>query len=145
MLRVALLLIASLLGAAAVAQPDPLSPEAEVRAVEQKRYRAMIDGDVETLESVLADELRYVHANGSVDSKYEFIASLDSGNLDYEAIDVDDQHVNVYGQAAVVSGTSRVRLLAGGAQRRARLIFTAVYVRGDSGWRLVAYQSTESP
>ena len=138
-------LLVVFLAAPAGAQPDPLSPEAEVLAAQQRRYQAMIDVDVAALEALLADDLRFTHADGKVESKYEFIASLESRNLDYQAIEESDTRVRIHGPAAVVTGETRTRLVVGGERRRVHLLFTAVYVRGEGGWRLVVYQSTEHP
>lgn len=139
------LLAALLLAGSAFAQPDPLSPEGIVLGVEARRYRAMIEPDVAILEEILADDLRFTHASGSVESKYEFIASLESGNLDYESIETRDVLVRIYEKAAVVTGAAKLAVVSLGQRRSVDLLYTAVYVRGEKGWRLVSYQSTQRP
>jgi ketosteroid isomerase-like protein len=128
----------------ALGQPDPLSPEAEVQAAEQRRYQAMVAVDIPALEKLLGEELRYTHANGNSETKYEFIASLESRNLDYQLIEASDSTVHVYGDAATVTGRARLRVASRGTRQKFELVFTAVHVRRDGAWQLVAYQSTRS-
>ena len=142
----ALLVALTAVAVAARAQTDPLSPEGEVMVVEERRTQAMVDADVPALESLLADQLRFTHANGNVESKYQVIAALESKNLDYQSIETSGVVVRVYGSAAVVAGTAKVRLVELGERRRVDLVYTAVYARSEEGdWQLVAYQSTRSP
>ena len=130
----------------AVAQtPDPSSPEGAVLAAEARRYKATVDADVKVLEEMLADDLRYTHANGSVEGKYQFIASLESGNLDYQAIATRDVSARVVGDAAVITGIADLRLVVRGAPTKAALLYTAAYVKRDGAWLLWVYQSTRHP
>jgi hypothetical protein len=138
--------VVALLAAAASAQPpDPSSREGAVLAAEGRRYKAMIAVAVDALEPLLADELRFTHANGNVEAKYEFIASLESGNLDYQAIETSEVAVRVLGEAAIVTGVADLQLVARGNRSRVRLLYTAVYVERDGAWRLLVYQSTRHP
>jgi hypothetical protein len=125
--------------------PDPSSPEGAVLAAETRRYKAMIDADVAELERLLAVDLRYTHANGSVETKYQLIASLESGNLDYQTIESSDVTVRVVGDAAVVTGIAALRVVERGAPNGARLLYTAAYVKREGVWQLWVYQSTRHP
>ena len=133
-------------GAVFAQDVDPSSPEGVVIAAEARRYKAMIEADVGGLERILADELRYVHASGNVETKYQLIASLESGNLDYQAIEPSDVVVRIHGDTAVVTGFADFRLEVRGTRSSARLLYTAVYKRIQGGaWRLWVYQSTRHP
>ena len=80
-----------------------------------------------------------------MEAKYQFIASLESGNLDYQAIDTRDVTARVLGDVAVVTGIADLRLVVRGAAARAALLYTAAYVKRDGAWRLWVYQSTRHP
>ncbi|MGI9431241.1 MAG: nuclear transport factor 2 family protein [Myxococcota bacterium] len=141
------LLWAIFLGAVpgAAQEPDPSSPEGALLAIEARRYKAMIEANVPSLEKLLADDLRFTHANGSVETKYQFIASLEAGNLDYQAIGTRDVTVRIVGDVGVITGVAEVRLGIRGARSWAHLLYTAVYVKRERGWQLWVYQSTRHP
>ena len=144
---VAVLLTALALAAAAAAlepgKPLPPGPEGELLAVDAERARALIDADLTALRELCGDELRFVHANGVIETKYVLLAALESGRLDYLSIDTSGETVRVYGEAGVVSGNAVVRVrMPSGKRRRIDNVYTAVYAKRDGAWRLVAYQST---
>ena len=41
----------------------------DVLAAEDERYRAMVDGDLDALDRLLADEASYAHSSGVRDTK----------------------------------------------------------------------------
>lgn len=139
---VALLLLAV---ASLAAVPGAAADEVTVRTAEAQRYRAMVQGDVEVLESFLDDDLVYTHSHGGVDDKAGFLASLRSGELVYRKIQLGGSRVEVWGDAAVVTGLAVLEVEAGDRRVTAPVRFTAVYRRGDDHrWRLLAWQTTPS-
>src|SRR3546814_4859729 len=52
---------------------------ASVLAVEDARFDAMTNNDVDALQLLLADDLHYVHSNGVVEGKAEFLRKITSG------------------------------------------------------------------
>jgi len=137
------LLLAALL--ALLALPAAADPEA-IRDVEAVRYRAMVQGDLETLDRVLADDLVYTHSNGRVDGKESLLGALRDGILDYRRMELGEVSIRAWGEAGVVTGmvTMHVSVKAGEETRDLTLParFTAVYRYGETGWRLVSWQST---
>lgn len=120
-------------------------PEKELRAVEEQRYRAMIQADLQALEKVLADDLVYVHSSGSIESKQQFLASIRSGGLKYKKITPEDPRYRIAGNLAVVTGKSSVEVEREGKPQSFRVRFTAVYEKSIAGWRLAAWQTTRLP
>lgn len=127
-------------------EPLPPGPEGELLQAEQQRQQALVDADVPALQELLGEELRFTHSNGSVETKYVLLASLESGRLDYVSARGRDVVALAYGEAGVVAGTAVLELrAAGGPLQKVRNVFTAVYVKREGAWRLVAYQSTRAP
>jgi hypothetical protein len=142
-LRLALLL---LVAAPAPAEPATPAPEAEVLRAEALRTRASVDGDLGALRELLAEELRFTHSNGRVATRAGLLDELASGRIDYLSARPRDLAARVYGEAAVVTGRAALGVRAGaGPAQTLENLFTAVYVRRDGAWRLVAYQSTRAP
>jgi ketosteroid isomerase-like protein len=146
---------AALLAVAASAAPgralDPNTPlppgvEGELLKADARRLEALVAADVPALQALLGDELRYVHADGRVETKYVLIAALESQGTDYLAAKSRDVVARAYGEAGAVSGTVQLRVrTAGGPERKLRALYTAVYAKRDGSWQLVAYQSTPAP
>ncbi len=116
--------------------------ERAIEALEDKRYEAMKRADREVLEQLLADDLTYVHTSGRVETKSQFINSIESGEILYRSIDREDVQVRIYGNTAVVTGLANVNVELRGRVEHLRIRFIDVYVRQNGHWNMVAWQST---
>lgn len=114
----------------------------EVLAVEQRRFEAMKQADIQALDRMLADDVIYVHASGMMETKRQHLEALSSGALRYLSIEPQDMKVRLYGDAAVVNGRAKMVVHAGGNDIPLDLRYTEVYVKQEGHWRLAAWQST---
>jgi hypothetical protein len=119
--------------------------EKAVLAAEDRRYQAMLDGDLETLDALCADELSYTHSNGVRDTKAEYFAKLREGYYVYHRIDHPVERVELAGDAAVVVGRMTADLTSGGVRKNIDCLAIAVWIRSGSDWRLLAYAPTPLP
>jgi ketosteroid isomerase-like protein len=133
---------ASLYGASA-ARRDGVQDE--VRALEDRRYRAMIDGDVAVLEPLLGDDLVYTHSTSLVDSKASYLDKLRSRKVVYRKVERPEESLQVYGDTAVITGEVRLEVLVDGSPRTMRSRFTNVWAKRPRGWQMVVWQSTPLP
>ena len=117
-------------------------PADRVREIDQSRFRAMVADDLKTLAAVLADDLVYIHSDGDVDSKEEFLQRLRSGSLRYRSIEPTDVRLRTYGNTAVVTGRAKMAVTRGGSDRDFEIRYTAVYRARSNHWQLVSWQST---
>ena len=117
----------------------------DLLALETQRYQAIVQSDIEFLDTLLDDRLIFTHASGKVDNKDSFFGSLTSGNLDYRTIDIEDAEVRMYESCGVVTGKSHLEINVRGEDRRLSLRFTTVWVQQGNDWKVVAYQSTLIP
>ena len=58
--------------------------------LDRKRMRAMVAKDVETLESLLADDLIYTHSSARLDTKRSLIQGMVSGTTVYTGVKPSD-------------------------------------------------------
>jgi ketosteroid isomerase-like protein len=117
----------------------------DVLATEDERYRAMVDGDLTTLDRLLADEVSYAHSSGVRDTKDQYLAKLRSGYYDYHRIDHPVERVEVLGDTAIVVGRMTADLTVDGTRKTIDNLALAVWTRTDAGWRLLGYAPTPLP
>jgi hypothetical protein len=116
-----------------------------LKAAETARFRANVDADAKVLGQVLDDALEYVHSNGELNTKAEFIESLTSGKRDYVATTFDIQGVRVLGDVAIIRGTAKVTVADNGQSRDLDLGYTDIWVWKDHRWQMTAWRSARMP
>ena len=136
-LTIAIALFASLFSLATHA-----SSVDEVKATDQQRVTALLAADSDSLDQLLAADLRYTHANGMVDSKASYMASFISRKVIHKQVATDDVEVITYGDTAVATGNSHVVVEYKGRDLDLNIRFTSVYRKQDGRWQMVAWQST---
>ena len=118
---------------------------AEVLAAEERRYGAMLDGDLDALDRLLADEASYAHSSGVRDTKDEYLAKVRSGYYVYRRIDHPVERVEVVGDTALVVGRMAADLDVDGVPKSIDNLALAVWVRRDGQWVLLGYAPTRLP
>jgi hypothetical protein len=137
------ILATSMLSGGAFGKDDARIPS--LKAAEAARFQANIDADAKVLGQVLDEALEYVHSNGEVNTKAEFIESLTSGKRDYVATTFEIQSVRVLGDVAIVRGTAKVTVADNGQSRDLDLGYTDVWVWKDKRWQMTAWRSARMP
>ena len=95
------------------------------------------------MDSLLADDYTAINANGILQTKEEWLASLRSGRVRFTTLDISDRKVRFYGETAVVTSRAQVQGtgLDGGAFGSFR--YTRVYVRNAEGkWKIVSFEAS---
>lgn len=105
------------------------------------RFKAMIDADMESLEGFLANDLTYTHTTGWIETKSEFMSTVESGSIDYMTVTPRKIKVRIYGDIAVMTGLSRMQGAVGDKVVSFTIRFTDVSRRIGNSWQLVAWQS----
>jgi ketosteroid isomerase-like protein len=139
--------------AAGVAQAHPptqLSSEAEKAAASEivEFRKALADAiarkDAKALRDMYGDGFTHIHGSGKIDVKDARIVAAIAGDPVIETAPTEDLSIRIPGGwTAVATGISPVRSLADGKTYRFR--WTAVYVRTDRSWQLVASQAVRLP
>ena len=115
----------------------------EMLALERKRADAMVREDVGTLATLLADDLSYTHSDGRRDTKESFLSLVAAPAMRYLGVDYSNQEVVDCGDAVVVRGTARIRLVREPGQPLDYLVlFLDVCARRDGRWQTVGWQAT---
>lgn len=118
----------------------------EILALENRRYKAMVEADAVALGELLADDLIYTHSNAIVDSKQSYIEGVLNKRWAYCAAERPQESIDVFGDAARVTGHVRLTLRnADGSTRSVNGRFLNLWLRRDGKWQLAAWQSTPIP
>jgi ketosteroid isomerase-like protein len=116
-----------------------------VKALDTKRFEVTTKNDLDSLASLLADDLVYVHSSATVDGKSAYIEALRSGRTRYNSIEPSDVSVRVYGNTAIVNGTAKLSVTTNGQTNAFSLRYTDVWVLRDNKWQMVSWHSTRLP
>jgi ketosteroid isomerase-like protein len=116
-----------------------------VLAAEDRRYQAMQDADLTTLDELFADELSYAHSSGARDTKSQYVEKVRSGYYVYRRIDHPVERVEVVGDTAIVVGRMTADLEVQGTPKTIDNLALAVWTRASGDWRLLAYAPTFLP
>jgi Domain of unknown function (DUF4440) len=102
----------------------------------------MTNQDVAALDTLLDDELDYVHTGGALESRKQFLDAIRNRTLVYESIAPADVRVRVYDGLALAMGRSEMRVRTASGVSSFEIRFTEVYVRKEGHWLLTAWQAT---
>jgi len=117
----------------------------EALKAEEARYAAQLSNDFAALESMLGDELVYIHSSTTVDTKTSFIESMRSGAVKYRKMTRGEVKVRTYGCIAIVSGRGTFEVTARGQDLKLELLFHAVWAKRAAGTQFVSWQATRLP
>jgi ketosteroid isomerase-like protein len=122
-----------------------VSTEAELNRLEDLRYEAMKNADVDTMGKLFADDLVYQTLQGVTYDKPGYIALFKSGDVKINSFKRENSRVKFYGDTATVMANAYLDATVKGEPRQLALFYLNVWVKRDGRWQLVARQSTALP
>lgn len=114
----------------------------EIVDLEHQAKEASLHRDADFSERTLADDYVAITPLGQVTTKQDSVRARKSGQLRYEAIDVTDMVVRVYGETAVVTARADVKGHQLGEDFSGPYRYTRIWVRRNGQWLTVSYQAT---
>jgi ketosteroid isomerase-like protein len=126
---------------AAPARGDDRPPAADEEALlslQRAWARAVARNDREALARIVGEGFFVTDPTGFVWDRDNFLAAVAAGISGVEALDLEDLHAHVYGDAAVVTGRSTYKTRPGRADLAGAYRFTNTYLRRDGRWVCVA-------
>lgn len=112
-----------------------LSVEEQDVLYQQARYcQAMIEADTETMMEITSPDMIFTHMSGRQQTRDEYFADIEDGNLQYFTIDIENPVVNISGNYASVSYTSVLNANAYGARGTYRIDGIHWYEKQDENW-----------
>jgi len=110
--------------------------------MERQSKEASLRRDSDFSLRTLADDYVAITPLGQVTTKQETISARRSGQLRYEAMNITDMVVRVYGDTAVVTARADVKGHQLGEDFSGPYRYTRVWVRRNGQWQTVSYQAT---
>ena len=126
-----------------VAQGADTAAEQEVRQTIEKYRTALLQKDAATLERIWADDYAFTNGAGEIHSKADRLANLKSGATSLDSIsEEEDMKVRIHGNVAVATSRVTIKGQYSGEQTSGQYRTIHVWVKGATGWQLVANQLT---
>ena len=109
---------------------------------DKARLTAMMAGNGEALAGLMSDQLRFVHSDGRIESKAEYVKNMMAGDTAYaDAKTSELETTQIATDVVVIIGAQEMRKRLGATWSDIKLRYLAVW-RNESGtWRMVAWQS----
>jgi len=124
--------------ALALSFADLRADEAAILQVTRDACKAFVDRDTRRLREVLTEDFTLTDADGTVTTRADEIASVETGAVRYDVFENHDMKVRIYGDSAVVTGRTTVKGTAGKSPFAAEFQFTDAIVRRGDRWRFAA-------
>lgn len=128
--------LALFLACSLAAQSAPPTVAEEIMKVDEVYRVAKLNGDVDTLNLILADGFNETNQNGNSRNKPETIELWK--NFRIASLTTDTHEVRVNGSTAMVIGTQT-------ENGKERMLFTRVYAKNSNVWQLFASMQFRNP
>jgi hypothetical protein len=114
----------------------------EIIDMERQAREASLHRDPDFSQRTLAEDYVAITPLGQVTTKQDTVSARKSGQLRYDAINVSDMVVRIYGDTAVVTARADVKGHQLGEDFSGPYRYTRVWVRRTGHWQAVSYQAT---
>lgn len=112
--------------------------EQAVLKLSEKKFQWMITLNYDSLVPVLDEQMTFIHSNGWVETKTEFIQDIKSAKLRYNSITVTEASVRFYSGTAIVIGRGKFNVRLEGKDLEFDLKYTEVYIQKNGKWLLAS-------
>jgi len=134
--------------AAGSARAMPRAEKHEVRhqieKLENAWNTAVLHGNLAAMDGLLADDYMAITPSGILQSKEQALASLRSGALHFNSLEVSDRKIRLYGTTALVTSRAEVKATSPEGDMSGSYRYTRVYVRDPRGaWRIVSFEASK--
>jgi len=118
--------------------------EEEIRSIEAERRRAMVAGDMQSLERIVDPDALYVHTHTLSETGSEFLELVRNGTYRYSDVRQDEMSIRLLGSdVAIVTGRTILdAILPSGAGKTVDGRSVVIWAKRGGQWRMLHYQGT---
>ncbi len=135
------LLAAVTIAPSAARSSDP-TDQAEIARLEHEWNQAQLRGDATTLDQMASDNLLLTIPGMRVLTKAESLSVVRSGRMKFDRYETSDVYIQMFDDAAVVTGRLQRTRIVEGESVDDDWRFTKVYLRRDGKWQVVAFHAS---
>jgi ketosteroid isomerase-like protein len=107
--------------------------------------RAIIAKNRAAIEANMASDFRDIDGHGNVADKAQFLEGITDAQLTIDPYTVPDLDVRLYGDVALLSGTTRMSGSYQGKPFKSNYRYIDIYVHRAGVWRVVSVQISKMP
>ena len=119
---------------------NQIQVEQQVRQLNDEWVKALVRGDGETLNRIMADDFILTYPLEG-DDKADFIGGVTSGDLKIEHLSREQVSVRVFGQTAILMARDAATWLYHGREISGHYKVIMIYTLRDGHWQLCAAQA----
>ena len=124
---------------------DPESERQEIVNLEREAARAIQLSDGTFFRRVYSDDFAGTLSHGEAVNKTEFINAVQLSLIKYEAFNASDIKIHIFRETAVATCLWSSRAIVRGQSVNSQMRVMHIYVKGGSGWKVVAGQTSPLP
>ena len=114
--------------------------EQQIRQLNDEWVKALVRGDGETLNRIMADDFIFTYPLEG-DDKADFIGGVTSGDLKIEHLSREQVSVRVFGHTAILMARDAATWLYHGREISGHYKVIMIYTLRDGHWQLCAMQA----
>lgn len=122
------------------AEQQAIEIEQHLRQLDDEWAKAVVRGDGETLNRIMADDFVFTYPLEG-DDKAQFIGDVTSGDLKIEHISRQQVNVRVFGSTAVLTARDSGTWLYHGRELSGQYKIIKVFAERNGQWQLCAFQA----
>jgi Domain of unknown function (DUF4440) len=116
--------------------------EVSLLKAEDALFEADVKRDSEVIKRGFADEAIFVHANGVVQTKADYLRATEVAAIPVKSISTENRVVRIFGDVGVIRATKH---LVVGNDLHLRGSYLSVYIKRDGRWQMLDSQSAPAP
>ena len=116
--------------------------QSKIIALEKAWNQAYKLGDTRALEEILDDQIVLINDDGSIQTKAEFLASVQPAKSQEQQVAPASMNVRVFGNTAIATGVFRAKGVEAGKPYVRRERFVDTWVDKGGKWSCVATNAT---
>jgi len=138
----ALLLLAAWHAAWALPHHEGRAIHKEIEGMEQEWRQATVTNNVGEMDRLLAEDYIGITSNGTLETKPQALAQRRAGTVRITKLELNDMHVRVYGDTAVVTSQAELEGTNGASDISGQYRYTRVYNRRLGQWKIVSFEAS---